>query len=519
MGTNDSLGLSLNADSLGVILALLSSFLCLVSVVVSGSYPSASVHPARYFCSILVLCSALNGIFLSSDMVLLMFFWELMVVSSYMLIVHSGEPSAGAAGRKYFIMTQGAAVLLIVSVAIAFAETGTSDMAGSRISESIARTVFAVMAFLGFAIDAAVVPFHIWLPDAHSESPTPVSALLSGIVVTTGIYGMIRFFHILGPLPEALPGFVVPLGLVTAYVGGFLALSQMDGKRLIAMSTISQVGLILMGIGLGTPQGATGATMHLLNHSLFKALLFLSAGWVMWSAGTRDLALAHSRIGRHARAILPFYAVGLLSISGIPPFNGFYSKSVIAKAVAARFPVLAGLSILVGILTLLSFMKLGWYLFSGSGRAEGDRRAGRAVIAACAILALLCLALGFLHPGVIRAIDAALHPAGETTPAPSALEPTWTAALGYLASMLALGVWVKRREAYALFSKGSLRAIGLLAREEMFFDRLFHGMADLALRAADLLGRMASGNSRDYVAYLLALWVGGMLFVLRGGAG
>jgi len=489
---------------------------------VSGSYPDAGMHPGRYFCSILVLCSALNGIFLSSDMVLLMFFWELMVVISYMLIVHSGESSAGAAGRKYFIMAQGAAVLLIVSVAIALAETGTSDMAeGGLIGfrSSIARIVFTAIAFLGFGIDAAVVPFHIWLPDAHSESPTPISALLSGIVVKTGVYGMIRFFHILGSVPEAFSNFVVPLGLVTAYVGVFLALFQMDGKRLIAMSTISQVGLIFMGLGLGTPQGATGATMHLLNHSLFKALLFLSAGWAMSSAGTRDLALARSRIGGHARAILPFYAVGLLSVSGIPPFNGFYSKSIVAKAVAARFPALAGLSIFVGVLTLLSFMRLGWYLFWGSGRREGDRKAGRAVIAACAILAVLCLALGFLHPGVIRTIDSALHPAGETTPVPSALEPAWTTTLGYLASMLALGVWVKRREAYALCSKGVFGGIVLLAREEMFFDRLFEGMAGLVLRAAGLLCMMASGNTRDYVAYVLALWVGGMLFVLGGGAG
>lgn len=508
--------LVLNADGLGTIMSLLSSFLCLASALVSRSYGAFEKNQVRYSCSILILSSTLNGIFLSGDLLLMMIFWEFMILASYLLVIHSAKPSSLAAGRKYFIMAQAGAIVLVLSVVIAFSQTGTLRMDGGLVFGSkMACLAFAALAFLGFGIDAAVIPFHIWLPDAHSESPTPISAILSGIVVKTGIYGMVRFFYLISELPSGLPNLIVPLGLTTAFVGGFLALFQMDGKRLIAMSTMSQIGLIVMGLGSGLMSGATGAVFHLINHSLFKSLLFLSAGWVMWSAGTRNLRAVGPKVGGRSRWVLPFYVVGLLSISGIPPLNGFFSKSVIAKAVQVEFPLLATLSTLIGMLTLLSFMKLGWYLFFREADGSGGCGPSRRVIIICATLAGLCIVQGAFAPTIIRAIDDSIGD-GYTTPIPSIVRPSSLTVFGYLGSLFAIIIWVKKRAVYNFFTEGPLRGIGWLARKELFIDSFFVSFSRLVIRFCNLLSRSASGSSRDYMGYMLVAWLVGSLFILGG---
>jgi NADH-quinone oxidoreductase subunit M len=177
-------GASMHMDGLGTVLALLGSGLCLASALVSRPFGDLGVHGVRYLSSLLVLCSALNGIFLAGDLLLFAIFWELMVVSSYFLIVHHGGGEAVAAGRKYFVFTQAGAVLLIVAVMIAFQQTGTTRMvSGLFFASSSAFAVFAFLAFVAFAIDAAIVPFNIWLPGAISESRTPMAC---GAVLIAG---------------------------------------------------------------------------------------------------------------------------------------------------------------------------------------------------------------------------------------------------------------------------------------------------------------------------------------------
>ena len=517
VGGNDGAlpGFVLNIDFLASVMALLSSFLCLMCVLVSGSYGVFEGNGSRYLSSILLLCGALNGIFLSGDLVLLMFFWEMMVVSSYLVIVHSGKERAVVAGRKYFVMAQAGAVMILASIAIAFVETGTTRMVpGSIVYGGVTGLAFATLAFVGFGIDAAVVPFHIWLPDAHSESPTPMSALLSGIVVKTGIYGLIRFFYMLYQIPGGWEEVVVPVGLATALVGVFLALFQMDGKRLIAMSTVSQIGLIVMGIGSGTAAGATGVTYHLLNHSIFKSLIFLTAGWAMWASGTRDLGSI--KRAREARRLLPFYLIGVLSISGIPPFSGFFSKSIIGKAVNTGSPEMAVLSSLVGMLTLLSFMKLGWFLFFRGSGDSFSRDPSKMVLGACAILTAVCILQGILSPWLLGAIDGGIHGTDQTTGFPSPLSASVITLLGYAGFMVALFIWSRKERVYQTLTSGALGFIGKLGKRELFVDEFYTSSSRVVLRICGVASRLASGYPRDYAGYVMAAWLVGMLLILGG---
>ena len=508
-------GFVLKLDFLAAIMTVLSTSLCLACVLVSGSYGVLKANGARYLSSILVLCASLNGVFLSGDLVMMLFFWEMMVVSTYLVVIHSGKEAAMKAGRKYFVMAQIGAVLILASIAIAAVETGTTRMVpGSMIYTGISGIAFATFAFIGFGIDAALVPFHVWLPDSHSESPTPMSALLSGIVVKTGIYGLIRFFFLLYQVPGGWEGVVIPLGLATALVGVFLAVFQMDGKRLIAMSTISQIGLIFMGIGAGTAAGGTSSLFHLLNHSIVKSLIFLTAGWMMWVSNTRDLGKIN-RV-REGRRILPFYLIGVLSISGIPPFSGFFSKSLIGKSVNSSSPELAIMSTLVGMLTLLTFMKLGWFLFfRGEGRSTGESPSA-AVIGVCAVLTAICIAQGLLSPWVVGMIDEGMHGTDYATAVPSPISTSNLTILGYVSLLVALAIWLRKEFVYRTLTEGSLRFFGTLGKKELFVDDFYLLTSRAVIRGSRATSLLASGYHRDYTAYVIVVWLVGMLLILGG---
>ena len=185
------------------------------------------------------------------------------------------------------------------------------------------------MFFCGFGLKAALVPFHTWLPDAYPAAPAPISALLSGVVSKViGVYVLARLlFNVFGITDDMLL-LMRWMGGITMVVGGLLALGQWDIKRLFAYSSVSQVGLIVLALGFGTTWGVVGALFHLVNHAVFKPLLFLCSGQVEMAAGTRDLRKMHG-LGREIPITAGTCMVGSLSLAGIPPFNGFWSKLII----------------------------------------------------------------------------------------------------------------------------------------------------------------------------------------------
>jgi multicomponent Na+:H+ antiporter subunit D len=247
------------------------------------------------------------------------------------------------------------------------------------------------------------MPFHAWLPDAHSSAPAPISAMLSGVLIKAlGIYSLIRiFYNVLGAPPIFMQIFLI-IGTISILLGVFLAVGQWDFKRLLAYHSISQIGYILLGMGLNTTLGMLGAVFHLFNHALFKSLLFYNSGAIETGLGTRDL----KKMGNVTK-LMPVSAhtsmIASLSISGIPPFNGFFSKLVIIiAAIQADQLIFALLAVVGSLLTLASFMKVQRYAFRGENRLESlKNKIDWGMNTAMIVLAVLCVVTSVLIiPGI-----------------------------------------------------------------------------------------------------------------------
>jgi multicomponent Na+:H+ antiporter subunit D len=273
----------------------------------------------------------------------------------------------------------------------------------------------------GFGLKAAIIPFHAWLPDAHSSAPSPISAMLSGVLIkAVGIYVIIRLFFNMFVLSESIAVLITTLGTLSMVVGVFLAIGQWDIKRLLAYHSISQMGYVVMSVGAGMilitrgviPEVASlaiaGGIFHLVNHAAFKGLLFLNAGAIEYRTGTRDLremgGLAKSMPATAATSF-----VASMSISGIPPFNGFFSKLVIIiAAVMAKFYLLAALAVIVSIITLASFLKFQRYAFYDKPEYSKEPKPHEVpfpMVFSMVVLSLICLLLSLLiFPGIREAV-------------------------------------------------------------------------------------------------------------------
>ncbi|MFN3966965.1 MAG: complex I subunit 5 family protein, partial [Endomicrobiia bacterium] len=257
---------------------------------------------------------------------------------------------------------------------------------------------------LGFGLKSAIVPFHSWLPDAHPSAPAPISAMLSGVLVKSlGIYALVRImFNIFGATAPILRILVI-LGIISMVVGGLLALYQKDLKRLLAYSTVSQVGYIIFAFGLGTPLGIFAGLFHLVNHAVAKTLLFLNSGSIVYSTKERDL----EKLGG-LKEKMPVTAatslIGAMSISGIPPVGGFWSKLVIIlAAVNAKHFTGAFIAILISVITLAYYLKLQKLTFFGklNEKFQNIKESPVLMCISMIMLAGICIFLGLvLLPGI-----------------------------------------------------------------------------------------------------------------------
>jgi multicomponent Na+:H+ antiporter subunit D len=258
---------------------------------------------------------------------------------------------------------------------------------------------------MGFGLKAALVPFHAWLPDAHPSAPAPISAMLSGLLIkVSGVYAMVRiFFHVFG-LTAPLQTILITLGLVSMVVGALVAIGQNDMKRMLAYSSISQIGYVILGIGTGTTLGLVGGLFHLFNHAIFKALLFLNSGAIERATGTREL----DKMGGLAKKMpltAATNAIGSLSIAGVPPLNGFWSKLLIIIAlVQADMTMAAGLAILTSVITLWYYLILQRRAFFGKLNEvwKDIHEAPFWMSLSTLILGALCIIIGIAFPFVIN---------------------------------------------------------------------------------------------------------------------
>jgi multicomponent Na+:H+ antiporter subunit D len=354
----------------------------------------------------LLALAGLNGIVLMRDLLSLWVFLEITAVASFILIVLERGKAAVEGAFKYLVLSALATALMLAGLALLFIVAGGTSF--DRVATALADgtgsklTRAAVAFFLsGLAVKSGLVPFHAWLPDAYSAAPAPVSVLLAGIVTkTTGVYTLIRLVDAVFGYGGAVRSVLLALGLVSAAAGAIGALGQRDLKRMLAYSSISQVGYIVLGLAAGPGLGLAGALFHLFNHAVFKSLLFVNSAAVERQSGTRDM----QRMGGIA-ARMPVTGttsvLAMLSTAGIPPLAGFWSKLVIVVALwQAGLPWVAAAAVLVSVLTLAYFVSMQRRVFFGrlaESCAELREASGWALLPML-LLAAITVAVGLCTP-------------------------------------------------------------------------------------------------------------------------
>jgi hydrogenase-4 component B len=470
----ETIHLQLDAIS-GLFLALLA-VVGGAGAVYAGEYWSEAAHPrsariGRVWWSVLGLCLGLTLLVVNGLHFLIV--WELFTLAGYFLItLDRRAPAVREAGWLYLGASHAGVLCLFAFFALLAARTGSWELGPMRDRPELAPLFW--LALLGFGLKAGMFPLHIWLPSAHANAPSHVSAILSGATIKIGIYGLVRFSGWL-PVPLSAGWVVVFLGVTSAVLGVAFALGQHDLKRLLAYHSVENIGIILIGLGFGMVAVAqhnaawgqlalAGGLLHVWNHGLFKSLLFFGAGSVLHATGTREM----SRLGGLWRAMpwtTSLFALGAAAIAGLPPLNGFVSEwlvylglfdatTVRGPAAWAAIPaaVLLGMT---GALALACFVKVCGVVFLGAPRSEAAARAhesGAAMRGAMLVLGAGCVAIGLapvlFWPAIACAV-AAWQPAWADTgmPAPLMALTQIQLTVAVVAWVAAAWLWRKVRHA------------------------------------------------------------------------
>ena len=364
--------ISLTLDGLGLLLAAVALGLGLLVALFSGSYLKAEIGQEKFFAMLVAMLGVMIGLGVAADLFNLWIWFEAMAVCSYLLVAfHRDEPAALEAGVKYLVQSAAGSVLVLIGIALVFAETATLDLAEIQSVATASPALLAAGALfvIGFGVKTALVPLHTWLPDAHSMAPSGISAMLSGVVIEAGLVAMLRSIGALSGATPIWGGVLLALGAVNMLVGNLMALRQTQVKRLLAFSSLSHVGYMLLGIGVaalaGSALGAQGGLFHLVTHGMMKGLAFLAAGTLLFTLHLQrgshapltvaDLGGAARRYPLAALAL----SIAVLGLGGIPPLAGFMSKWQIFVA-GAGVGTLIAVSLVV-FAALNSVLSLAYY--------------------------------------------------------------------------------------------------------------------------------------------------------------
>jgi hydrogenase-4 component B len=451
-------GLHFQLDALSALFLLPVLGLSGVAAVYGAEYQRGSLRPRAigfsWFCySLLIASMAL--VVVAADGVLFLVAWEVMALSSFFLVAFEHERwEVREAAWTYLIASHLGTAFIVAFFLILGAQAGSFDfdrIAGIAGGRSSLLFLFAV---IGFGTKAGFMPLHVWLPEAHPAAPSHVSAVMSGVMIKTGIYGLLRAVTLLDAPPAWWGWLLVGIGLTSGVLGVLFALAQHDLKRLLAYHSVENIGIIALGLGLGMTGvsagmpalaviGFAGALLHVVNHAVFKGLLFLGAGAVQHGTGTREMDHLGGLLKRMPWTGATFL-IGAAAICGLPPLNGFVSEFLIyvgafhggaalsgANAIAALFVILA--LALIGGLALACFAKAFGIIFLGEPRGEhgndgkngnherhGNGEAGWAMRLPMMLLAAACLAIGLFAPRVVLAMAPAVGCIVRTPPAETA---------------------------------------------------------------------------------------------------
>jgi NADH-quinone oxidoreductase subunit L len=538
LGEGGSFPMGVYIDGLAAVMLVVVCFVSLMIQLYSGAFMEGDKRFAWFYAMLNLFTASMLGLVLAPNFIQLYIFWELVGLCSYLLVGHWFEkPSARDAAQKAFIVTRVGDAALFIGIIIFWATTGSTafeDIVEAAQAGFIGGSLFAVavvLVFVGAVGKSAQFPLHVWLPDAM-EGPTPVSALIhAATMVAAGVYLVARTYDIFVQSPTAM--------LIVAYIGGFtalmagtMALVKKDIKRVIAYSTVSQLGYMMLGLGIGS---YTAGIFHLYNHAFFKALLFLCAGSIIYAMDSYNL---FEMGGLRRRMPVTFWAMVIagLSLSGIFPFAGFWSKdAIVASAYEEHYYVLFGMALLTVFLTAFYIFRAIFLAFTGEPRTELARGATESpgiMTGPMLLLAFFSIVSGWV--GIPEGFGLPIRDYFAEFVVPSDFaeetlnleEHAFSFGLGALSVAVALG---GIGLAYFLYAPKSERA-GALARrfsglhtfldKGWYFDALYGATI---VRAARWLGRVTNGFDRNVLGGLVggvgrgALGSGGILQRLQSG--
>jgi multicomponent Na+:H+ antiporter subunit D len=375
-------GIVLVADLFGSGMVVLSSFISLMAMIYGQDYmDKKSALDTTFFPLFNIMVAALNGIFLTGDIFNLFVFFEVLVLSSCGLIVLTGRGDHTPmvykieAIFKYLILNMFSIIIMLTAIASLYATMGTLNMADLSVKMSYLSEngtipwhihMIALMFIVVFGYKASMFPLHFWLADVHPSAPAPIHAMLSGMVIKVGIYGMLRVHYLI--FPDALfliKPIILALSLVTIAVGATSAIGQYDLKRMLAYSSVSQIGFVLLGIGMGTAYSTTAALAYLVNHAMAKSMLFLTTGETLYHAGTKDIRKMGGFI-KTAPFLGAIFLMGSMSIAGLPPMGGFIAKFVLFDSgLIADFYIPVMIALIFAIFTLFYLFRTWITVFWG----------------------------------------------------------------------------------------------------------------------------------------------------------
>ncbi len=357
-------GIRLRADMFSRLMLVLTGLLFSLSALYHLDQSLRSVPPTQnpiYHVSFPLLLLALNGLFITGDFFNFYVFFELVAVSSY-LLVSMGRHAPLEAAWKYSAQSVLGSIFLLVAVVSLYGETGALEM--TEVARRLPEPAFWTAPFLlvSFLLKGAIFPFHFWQPDAHAAATTPGSMLLAGLLIAVGMYGLLRFWPLL--MGDALLGLFLGLGAVSLLFGALAAWREPDAKRMLGFSSISQLGFVLLALSWGTVGGLGVAILYLISHSLAKALLFMTTGAIADRVGSTRFDDLVGK-GRDMPLLAAAYLLGSLSLIGLPPTLGFFAKiALLGEGVAARQWIgvaVAGVgSLMTAGYTLKAFRRLFW---------------------------------------------------------------------------------------------------------------------------------------------------------------
>ncbi len=406
---SDTLRISLHGDGLSALFGLLTGWGWLLCILFSSAYMRHEERENIFYAFLFLSQAGLIGVFFADNLLSLYLFFEMTTLASLPLVLHSGTKDATAGGMSYLFYSLAGAIIALFGLLVIYHEVGTLDFVpGGYITREHSGTLLLIGIFacvVGFGAKGGLYPMHAWLPAAHPQAPAPASALLSGVITKSGVIAILRLlFYVIDPAlirGTWVQYTLLTLSLVTVLIGSALALTEKNLKRRLAFSSVSQVSYVLTGLFLLSDTGLLGALLQVIFHMIAKSGLFLCAGALIWFTGKNQVQ-DYIGLGKKYPAVFVCYTVLSLSLIGIPPAGGFYSKWYLAEGAlesAGPFAYIIPVVLLVSALLTAGYLLplCGKAFFSGTDTPENIQRE-RTPIAFS--LALIVLAAAVVLPGL-----------------------------------------------------------------------------------------------------------------------